>query len=308
MKKVKSKLHLAVIAVLALTFIGLGSCSKSNNNNSCTTCNITPAPPNSDSVATANLVAYFPFDGNANDTKGGLTATTNGVTFVAGIRGQAYQGAAGAYATLVPSAALDSLHSYSLSVWYNLPAQPTCCSPNDPNGIFFLFSTKGNPELIMEAEHYAPVALDSVLIHAGFYDPAVTVYPGWTIGTFDTAAIGKWVHFVMTYDGPSSTYINYQDGVPTQASTAYGLSLSTVLLQGPANASPASPPLGLISFASDIPAQIVIGTWPAGLYSVSPTLGQNGSYLGKLDELRIFNRALTGAEVAKLYSYGLAGN
>ena len=73
----------------------------------------------SDSVAAANLIAYFPFDGNANDTKGGMTPTVVGtITYTTGIRGQAYQGAAGAYATYTPSAAFTSLPSYSFSVWY----------------------------------------------------------------------------------------------------------------------------------------------------------------------------------------------
>ena len=76
----------------------------------------------SDSVAAANLIAYFPFDGNANDAKGGMTPTVAGnITYTTGVRGQAYQGAAGAYATYTPSAAFSSLPSYSISVWYQLP-------------------------------------------------------------------------------------------------------------------------------------------------------------------------------------------
>jgi len=309
MKKVKIKLNYLTIGVLVVAVIGLGSCSKSNSGGGTTT------PPvqeiggytSSDSVASDALVAYFPFDADANDKKGGLTTTAApGVTFVTGgVRGNAYQGAAGAYATLTPGAALDSIHSYSLSVWYNLAAQPSG-TPNDPGGMFFLFSTKGNPDMIMETEHYAPVALDSVEIHAGFSNPGAAQWNGWTMTTFDTMAIGKWVHFVMTYDGPSSTYVVYQNGTPTSNQSAFGWNLSSVLTAGPAGATPPSPPLGPIEYASDLPAQVVIGTWPAGLYGVSPTLGANGSYLGKMDELRVFNRAITPHEVAGLYLNGKA--
>jgi hypothetical protein len=308
MKKVKSSLYFGAIAAMAVFAMGLGSCSKSSGTT-------TPPPPvliggyaSSDSVASDALITYFPFDADANDKKGGLTTTASpGVTFVTGgIRGSAYQGATGAYATLNPNAALDSLHSYSVSVWYNLAAQPSG-TPNDPGGMFFLFSTKANPEIILETEHYAPVSGDSVQIHAGFYNPAAAQWNGWTMTTFDTAAIGKWVHFVMTYDGPSSTYVVYQDGAPTLNSSAFGWNLSSVLTAGPAGATPPSPPLGPLGFSTDLPAQIVIGTWPAGLYGVSATLGANGSYLGKMDELRVFNRAITQHEVAGLYLNGQAG-
>src|SRR5665648_128219 len=45
-------------------------------------------------IATTNLVAYFPFDGNATESIASLTPTVEtGVTYVAGQCGQAYQGA-----------------------------------------------------------------------------------------------------------------------------------------------------------------------------------------------------------------------
>jgi hypothetical protein len=119
---------------------------------------------------------------------------------------------------------------------------------------------------------------------------------------FDTAAIGKWVHFVMTYDGPSSTYVVWQNGTQTMNSSAWGKNLSTVLMTN----NPGGVPLGNISYATDPPQTVYIGTWPPGLYGVSATLGANGSYLGKLDELRVFNRALTQQEVAGLFLNGQA--
>ncbi len=301
MKRVKSKLNFLAIAAIAVTALAIGSCSKSSSGGGGTT----PPPPvveTSDSVEPNNLVAYWPFEGNTNDVKGNLSGTPVGVTYGTGVIGQAYQGAAGAYATAIPGTALTGLTSYSLSVWYKLPAQPSG-NPNDPGGMFFLFSQKSNQDMIVETEHYAPVSGDSVQIHAGFSNPAAKTYQGWNMTAFDTAAIGKWVNFVMTYDGPSSTYIVYQNGAPTQNSSTYGLALSTVLLDGPAG----SAQLGPIDYSTDPPVQIVIGTWPAGLYGVSATLGANGSYLGMLDELRIWNKALSPTDVKNLYTYGSEG-
>src|ERR1700759_5527057 len=105
MKKVKSKFSLLMIAGIIFAAISIESCSKSDSGGS-----TTPPPPvliggyaSSDSVAASSLIAYFPFDADANDHKGNLTATAvgSGVTFSsAGVRGNSYQGAQGSYYTL----------------------------------------------------------------------------------------------------------------------------------------------------------------------------------------------------------------
>ena len=306
MKKVKSKFQFFAISAMALIVIGLGSCSKSDNNGGN---NPPPGPTpiggyvSSDSVAASNLVAYFPFDGNSNDVKGNLTpAATTGVTFTAGVRGQAYQGATGAYAVLPAGHAMDSMKSYSLSVWYNLAAQP---ADGNPGGMFFLAGSPANLNLLLlEAEHYAPVSGDSVKIHHGFNDVGGPgPYKNFTMEAFDTSAINKWVHFVMTYDGPSSTYVVYQNGVASVNHSAFGATASTILQTN----NPGGSPLGNMSFATDGPTSIFLGTWPPTLYGVSATLGSNGSYMGKMDEIRVFNKALTSHEVAGLYLNGQAG-
>jgi hypothetical protein len=302
MKKVKSELQLIAIAIIAAAALGIGACSKSSSGGTTPPPGPTPIGGyvSSDSVAADALIAYYPFDNNSNDVKGGQTATTVGATYVTGIRGQAYQGATGAYSTVPSGHAFDSLKSYSVSVWYNLASQP---ADGDPGGMFFLSGTTNGNLLLLETEHYAPVSGDSVKIHHGFQDPgSAGPYMNFTMEAFDTAAIGKWVHFVMTYDGPSSTYVVWQNGVQTMNSSAWGKNLSTTLMTN----NPGGAPLGNISYAADPPQTVYIGTWPPGLYGVSATLGANGSYLGQLDELRVFNRALTQAEVAGLYLNGQA--
>jgi hypothetical protein len=289
---------LGAFAMIAFT---IQSCSKSSSSG--------PAPlggyTSSDSVAASALVAYFPFDGNANDVKGGQTATaSSAVTYTTGIRGQAYQGAAGAYATLTPSAAFSSLPSYSLSFWYKLPAQQPS---GDPGGVFFLSGTNTLNELIYEIEHYSPVSGDSVNFHNGFTNLASAGWQGFTMAAWDTSGISKWVNLLTTYDGGSSTYIVYENGTPIMNASAWGYQLSNVLYQGSNNPVGSSIPQGNLSWSTDPPQTITIGTWPATLYGVSATLGANGCFLGQLDELRVFNRALTPAEAAGLYLNGAAG-
>ncbi len=308
MKKITSKLTFLAIACLSVSAaMTIQSCSKSSGPSG-------PAPiggyVSSDSVASSNLVAYFPFDGNSNDKISGNTATAVGVTYGTGVRGQSYQGATGAYATVVPSAAVKNLNSFALSVWFNLPAQ----QPNgDPGGMFFLSGTNTLNEMILETESYTPVSGDSVKIHHGFTDLASPGWQGFTLESYDTMAIGKWVHLVMCYDAGSSTYTYYQNGIPTGVSSAWSNGMyvtPTTMYDGPlpvGSGSPATAPLGTNSWSSDAPVSIILGTWPATLYGVSPTLGSNGCYKGQMDELRIYNRALSQAEVAGLYLNGKAG-
>jgi hypothetical protein len=255
----------------------------------------------SDSVASANLIAYWPFDGDANDHKGGLTATTAGsITYAStGVRGQAYQGATGAYATLVPPATFPTqLGSYTVSFWYNLPAEPT-----SPEGIFFYSGATQQGEIINEIEPYSPVSGDSVRIHPGFWDIGdAPNYELFVPETFDTSAIGKWVFFTVSYNGGTSTYTTYENGVPTGANEAFTsghyLTPNPLYTDGTMTT-----PLGNLGF-TDAPGSITIGTWPDGLFGQAAA---TANFLGQLDELRVFNKALTQTEVAGLFLNGKAG-
>ena len=257
----------------------------------------------SDSVASASLIAYFPFDGNSNDVKGGLTATVTGTpTYVSGIRGQAYQGATGAYATVTPAASVPtSLGSYTVSFWYNLPAQP---DTNTTQGVFFYSGSTQKGELINEFESPANknLAGDSVRIHPGFIDIGASAYQYFIPETFDTGAIANWVFFTVTYNGGTSTYITYQNGIATGASTAFTggkyVTPNPLYTDGTATVG-----LGALKF-TDPPGYYTIGSWPDGLFGQSAA---TANYLGKLDELRLYDKALTQQEVTGLYLNGKAG-
>jgi hypothetical protein len=240
-----------------------------------------------------------------------------GVTYVAGVRGQAYQGATGAYATVPASAAFTSLTSYSVSVWYSLPsaAKPKA-GGSDPGGMFFVSgdtASSGNNanEILLETDvpSTSQFAADSVPIHHGFNNIGSPGWQNFTMNSFDTAA-SAWVHIVMTYDGPSSAYTFYENGQPIGVSSAYGVSTATILYDGPlpvGSGTPATELMGNLNFTSAPAKTLVIGTWPPGVYGVSATLGANGCFLGAMDELRVFNRALTKNEVVGLFLNGAAG-
>jgi hypothetical protein len=251
------------------------------------------------------LVAYWPFDGNVNEIKGGMTPTPAGnITYGTGVRGQSYQGAAGAFATYTPSAALGSLPSYSLSVWYKLPAtDPSYGAKTGQDtltqGIFFLYGTN-NWLLNNDIEQFHG---DSVRMHAGFDDIASPAYQGFVPETFDTGAIATWVHFVVTYNGGTSTYVTYQNAIPTGANTAF--TAGKYLTPNPMYTDGTmTTPLGNIGFGAQVPSKVVVGSWPDGLFG---QVAATSTFRGQLDEMRVFNKALTQTEVTGLFLNGQAG-
>ena len=152
-------------------------------------------------------------------------------------------------------------------------------------------------------------------VHAGFDDLASPAYQGFVPETFDTGALGKWVHFVITYNGGTSTYVTYQNAIATGANTAFS--------PAPPNPSPHTPypgsyitpnplytdgtqttPLGNIGFGAQVPASVVVGSWPDGLFG---QVAANSTFRGQLDEMRVFNKALTQQEVTGLFLNGQAG-
>ncbi len=111
---------------------------------------------------------------------------------------------------------------------------------------------------------------------------------------------------MVTYNGATSVYTVYKNGVPVGTLTAFsnGQYVASNTLYTDFSQ---TTPLGNINLSSDPPVSIIIGTWPAGLFGISATLGSNGCFLGQMDELRVYNKALTQNEIEALYLNGKAG-
>lgn len=291
----------------------ISSCSSSNNS--------TPSLPAIGGYNTANdvgngsLIAYWPFDGNYNETKQNLTGTNNGASFTTGIVGQAYQGS-GASNVLFsnPGTAFNTLNSYTLSVWIKESAQPindttkSYIPGQGAQGIFFVYDKVGAQWnlLHLDLEPYNAKS-DSLKVHAGFNNTGAPNYKGIVPEGYFSGSIGKWTHLVMSYDGSASTYTLYKNGQPVNTTTAWGVNAPTPT-QIYTDATKATP-MGNITF-KDAPGGIVIGAFPQ---AVTPSVGfgspqvWSGNFQGAIDELRVYNRALPQTDVGALYQFGLAG-
>lgn len=244
-------------------------------------------------IATSNLVAHFPFDGNGNERIASLTpSVTTGATFVAGRRGQAYQGANNARLlyTLPATSKMKNLTSFSIAMWIKSPLvtgdpEPTIFEIGKSDDLYW-----GNLKLALNR---LSATADSLQLKAFFLKTGVE-WSGQHISfsrrVFTT---NIWMHLVFQYDAATSKYMIYKNGVkvvtPAGVENRYA---------GPQPAVGVQPPLGPLAFANA--DKINIGAWRPKSEGTA-TDAWMGWFLGNLDELRVYDKALTAAEVLSLY-------
>jgi hypothetical protein len=316
MKKISNKLF-SMLVIVGITFatISIASCSKSSGGSSGPA-----APSNPDGADSSNqiqagaLVAYWSFNGNLTDSKGGLTATNSGVTFTSGLNGKmAYQGAANqtTYASYVSSSAIKSMTSFTIAFWLN--------SGQVDSGAQAILQLSNPlqywPELDVDLEQYTPGSGPSDSLHLKMYmeNAANNV---WTVApeAYLDTAVGKWTHVVITYNAAAGSVTMYQNGIAIYMTYPY--SQTTTVPNGSVGPIPfytsdpgsltntlGAPLWGNADFS--VSNNFVIGSWQG---KVSPAFNPgegsdtwNDSYAGSLQNFRIYNTALSAADVASLY-------
>ena len=239
-------------------------------------------------IATANLIAYFPFDGNATESIASLTPVVQtGVTYVAGRRGQAYQGADMAHLlyALPALSKLSTLKSFSVAVWFKSPLVT-----GDPEPIFFQIGKSddlfwGNLTLALNRLN---ATADSLLFKAFFLKTGVQ-WSGQNVAYGNKAfTINAWMHMIFQYDAATSKYKIYKNGV------------KVVTNEGVENrkSGEAGDPLGDLAFEN---ADVInIGAWRPKTEGTA-TDAWMGWFKGNLDELRVYDKALSDAEALALF-------
>jgi len=99
--------------------------------------------------------------------------------------------------------------------------------------------------------------------------------------------VNKWNHIVMTWDGSNSNFKIYQNGVKV-SNPEWEVRGTT----------------GPLNFFT--PTKPLIGAWGSNLPGATPE-GWQKPMTGSLDELRVFKKALTDAEISALFQLESAG-
>ena len=218
-------------------------------------------------VPTEGLVAYYPFNGNANDETGnGNNGTVNGATLTSdrdGNENSAYYlnvNASGGWGQAqnritVSNPTISNDNSFTMSAWINLETKPSPFN-NRPHTIMGRWDGNGVAVFRHQINYSGEVSTNlrqgtnSNIVEGG------------------SVSYGEWYHIVITYDGSIlKQYINNQ--LTTQEQLNIDMNTSSTDLT-----------FGELHMAN--------GHW----YLFS----------GKMDDLGYWNRALTEQEIANLYT------
>jgi hypothetical protein len=240
-------------------------------------------------IAPSNLVAYFPLESATTSISKGegitFSKTAGAGSFVVGRRGNAYKGStAEAYLeyNLAASNVFTNMSEFTMAAWIKTPSAGGAAKIFGLNGgdVFM-----GNLVFMLEGNSN----VDSLDIKGYLFNSA-TEWKGQDLRVHDYRFLtDKWVHLVYSYNETTSTMALYANGLLVRNGVKYS---------GPETAPGLQPLLGAVTFGTDM-TKINIGAWPQQLDGT----GQDWMkfYPGLLDELRIYDKALTDAEIKALY-------
>lgn len=255
------------------------SCTKKNNNDDFPPGDVPPSPGGytaSSQIAPTNLVAFWNFNtDNILDSVSNTVGTNAGMTFTPGKKGMALtgnpDGTKKAYATAIPTDAVKNMKQYTVTLWINT-AQNTGAT-----GLFSLGDTQGfwaNINMFLENGG----TITNSRLKTIFKDNGVEFDTG--VPTINNG-FNRWVAYAASYDG-AGNFKSYVNGALVGTNTKDGLGDVRFLNVGPIV-------FGAFHFMT-IPT------------STSATGSQDwAGYLpGKIDEVRIYNRALRPIEIEAL--------
>jgi hypothetical protein len=288
------------LAIAALTFV-IATCNKNDD---------VTLPPiggynNSNEVAAANLVGYWPLDGNGTENKNGTAPTaTVGATWVTGVKGQAVSLTNGYLYYANALAPLVSNQPFTVSAWVQVTN--TGSAPSGPANVPYVYFQSaipgklfGNFSGMVEAGQYKYNS-DTLVVKSIYQDQGggtqdnINNYG--TAGTdfkiVKKAGTGQWVHIVTTYNpaggtGAQSIFRIYADSAL----------VSNVNFEN----------RGANSFKYTA-GEVIIGAWYNNIPGHTVTADTwTVPFNGKIDEIRVWTKLLTTDEISALYHLGQAG-
>ena len=299
-----------VMCAVAISGFVFSSCSKDDNGGK------NDGKKDPSEIAKSNLIAYWNFEDSPKDAIGQRGTATSAVTYATGQRGKAYQGKEGAYISFdVPNTdALATMKGYTISTWVKAPKVAD-------KGIGMFFQLTGTEFLGSLAFFQENVWVDGgnnndflglkTFFSKKLQNDGDWVGHDWKIDNENFPA-DKWFHIVHNYDPATSKASIYVNGKLLMVATGpYGLETryrkdpgttkdadGNVINENPNNA----PKLGDLNLVvKDSGNKGIIGFWANRAFDGALD-DWMGYYYGMLDELRIYNRALTADEVASLYA------
>lgn len=250
----------------------------------------------------SGLVAHWPLDGNANDAVGGNNGTEYGdITYVGGVLGQAasFNGFSD-YISAPHSTSLTINGPITISSWIKTPGNPNYESwlgIVNKKAIYFYFRGSLPPPPEARYDGYTAAISNACQYYSSLNDVHPIQYTYNASETYLTD--GRWHHILSAYDGVMLKI--YVDGKPdvSKIGVITGLVNRDEFTSYDEDVTPYpwgsfSDPSGFYSGMRDAP--LLIGMEP------NDSFPKENYFKGLIDEVRIYNRALSDFEIEELYS------
>lgn len=263
-----------------------------------------------DEVAATDLIAYWPLNGDGKEMKSGKNPTAQvGQTWVQGAKGQAVRFNSG----YLDYADLNTVKpgengSITISCWAKI--SNTKMTPDGPSTISPLVSFSGGTSAVgnlsLFGDTHALTTSDSIVVKGQYWfkKPDGEPFGGDVLNLtklnaghitennasttdIDHAAFankigGQWAHIVMTWDGPTGTARTYVNGTK--------ISNPKWEVRNGGNAMP---------MAFFEPSRVTLGALASFIAGTTDTW--NAPLKGELDEVRVYKKAMNGADIGFLY-------
>lgn len=239
-------------------------------------------------IETSSLVGYWAFENSLADSVSQNAGTNSGTGFINGFKGKALSLDVNSksYVTFNPGSTITGMQSFTYSYWVN----PTFVDSNSDGGIDGILgfvnlarTTDFWGDLDWFVENGSNNTAATIKVHVVSKASSGTgTQDNWIVVTGYKGLFGSWSSHTLTYDAASSKITYYINGSQVGSATSSWGGALTIVDNGPFV-------FGCVQFQTN------------------PSLGTAGgsqpwaSYLtGALDEVRIYNKALTAEEVNAL--------
>jgi len=237
-------------------------------------------------IEPASLVALWSFNGNLADSLSGTAGVNTGTSFGAGVAGKGLQGADHSYVVSDVPSAVQGVHSFTISTWYNMPQNTNAL------GLMSIAHTDnfwGNFDIFFDTGDADTPTSGILKVHMWNKSGSTAGSDAWEGGYTVTNPWNAWSQVLVTYDDAASTVTVYFNGKAVGTNAAGGFA--------PLDWSKA--------------VKMVFGTMQ---FQTTPSLTTNtgaqdwaGFLTGKLDQVRVYNKVLSTDQIDALYNLEKAG-
>jgi hypothetical protein len=283
----KTKKFIYIVLMVPLAYVFLSGCQKMKRPDLGDYPKDTPVTPSS------SLRFYLPFDSTSDQDKqinlrfkDSISQYPSffppaSVSYTSGVRGTAYQGSYSGFIHYYNANDIAKATSFTIAFW--LKATLAQKDHNNADGVLALASNQNFwSNFVVYTDHESSTS-DSMILKFHFANGSGD---NWDFANYagdmrlPHMYDGQWHHIAFTYDAPSKTGTVYRDGVQFDKKTN-----ETIAFDGQAS----QLIVGGFQEAANIVSTYAANTWMSG-------------FPGALDNIRLYNTALSASDVQALYT------